>query len=210
MFVVMVVLLMVTSLATFSVHATGYELRAAGFQRQGMQARFIAEGALDATFALLDNPRFGPAGLDHVIQETRTNATFNAPQMEPFEPEVLPNRASYRFYSDDFLAFGGMSPAPRAALSPAGGMRQPYEPTFEVDVTDYYEFTGTIAGEPAGGASTLRYVYATYTARARLRLPDNDADGTRDDFAGAAGIDPRRDYHEVAHAARAYGVSGPF
>ncbi len=210
MFVVMVVLLMVTGLAVFSVHATSHELRAAGYNRQAMQARFVSAGGIDATFALLDNPRFGPAGLDHVIQETLTNNTYNAPVMAPFEPEVLAGRPSYRFFSPDFPTFGGMNPAPKAALGAANGNRQPYEPVFEVDVTDYFQFTGAIAGESSSGGGTLRYVYATYTSRARLRLPDANNDGVRDDFQGAANIDGRRDFHEIAHATRAYGITGPF
>ena len=208
MLVVMVVLLMVSSLAVFSVHSTTRELRAAGHQRQAMQARFFAQAGIDSTFGLLDNPAFGPAGLDHVMDQTLNDATYGVPTMQPFEPDVLPNRPAYRMFSRNFSSFGGFDPAPQYTLG--DGARDAYEPGFEVDVTDYFEFTGTIAGESSSGGGSLRFIYATYTSRARLRLPDADGDGTRDDYQGLAAEDPRRDYHEVAHAARAYGVSGPF
>jgi hypothetical protein len=200
----MVVLLAVTGLAVVAVQSTSYELRAAGHERQAMQAEYVAKAGIEATFSLLDNPSYGPAGLDRAIRQTSQDPTYAVPSLAPFEPDVLADKDAYRLYSENYVNFGGVAPTEAAAIGALAGNRQPYNPSFEVDVYDYMLWNplfGT-AGNSAA-SSTLRTTRATYTSRGRMRLRGGD-------FTGTDAVDPRRQYHETAHAARAYAVSGPF
>ena len=188
MVIVMLILLMVTATAVFAVHATTYEIRAAGHMRQAMQAQYVAETGLTGSLAMVDS--LGPAALLHAMERSEP------PHLAPFEPELLTGKQGYRMYLDDFSTGAGM-PVTTESL---GGDVQPYAPLFAVDVNDNYVFTGVIAGHRSDGHSRLRFMQATYTSRGRTRLASGD-------FTSAGDT---RGYHESASDARAEGLSGPF
>lgn len=203
MLVVLVILLSVTGLAVFAVNATSTELRAAGNARHSMQADYVAQAGIDSTLSLLDNPAFGPGGLHQVflMREADAGATYANPQMAPFEPELAPTSIGHRMFSADYTTFGGFAPTETAALSPAVIGRQPYDPSFEVDVYDRMDCSRPIPG--AGASTRLRYSCMTLTSRGRMRLRGGD-------YTGTSGIDTRREYHEAVSQSRAYVVAGPF
>jgi hypothetical protein len=202
MLIVLVILLSVTGLAVFAVNATSSELRAAGNARHAMQAEYVAQAGVDSTLSLLDNPRFGPGGLHQVFLmiEADGGATYANPEMEPFEPELGTNSVGYRMFSENYTAFGGFAPTETAALSGSVVGRQPYTPSFEVDVYDRMDCSRPIPGAASG--ARLRYSCMTLTSRGRMRLGA--------DYGGTAAIDTRRTYHEALSQARAYAVAGPF
>jgi len=198
MIVVMLLLLSVTALAVFSIHATTFEMRAAGHARQGMQVQYVSEAGLTSALALVD--RMGPAALLNSIAESSRLGI--RPSMQPFEPDLAADKEGYRMYLGDFAGYADDMPVDRSSLGDSGGARQPYEPNFIVDVNDQYSYTGVIAGQRSDGYGDLRYLHATYTSRGRMRLSAGD-------YTGTSGVDPR-EYHEAANDARAQGVSGPF
>ena len=202
MLVVMLVMLAVTALAVFAVHSTGFELRASGHVRQAMQARSVAQTGLQATLSVADD--IGPQAILHSIEETARLSEVDRPVMTPFEPELDPSKDGYRIYSQDMGTYTttGGSPVLRESFGASGGARQPYLPSFTVDVNDHYITQRAIPGQRADGLGQMRFLHATYTARGRMRLATGDYDALRS-------TDPR-EYHEAIGGSRAYGISGPF
>jgi hypothetical protein len=202
MIIVMMVLLAVTSLGVFAIHATTYEVRAAGHARQAMQAQYVSEAGLTSALVLVD--QMGPRAILHSIEQTRVLSTVDKPVMAPFEPELDAMKDGYRMYSEDMASFTstGTAPVSAEAIGALSGTRQPYTPSFTVDVNDHYISSQAIAGQRADGLARLQFMPATYTARGRMRLSGGD-------YTALSATDPR-EYHETASGARAYGISGPF
>ncbi len=196
MIVVMLVLLAVTALAVFAAQASGFELRAAGYGRQTMQAEYVSEAGLTTTLALVDV--LGPRAILFSIEQSRSLPGGARPPMAPFEPDLDASKEGYRFYSADMASSTAASGAP--VSSDALGPRQVYQPMYTVDVNDQYISSQTIPGQRADGLARLHFLHATYTARGRMQL-------TGTDTVLAADV---RQYHETASGARAYGTSGPF
>jgi hypothetical protein len=201
--VVMLVLLMVTATATFAIHSTASEVRAAGHSRIAMQTDYVAEAALIAAMDWVDrsSPRLLVELMDR-YESTRTQI-----DMAPFEPPLYvgtgdattPNREfAYRLYENDLTPVavgGGANPDPIADTS--FGLRNAYTPLVLVDVYDVHVYTGVTAGYVAsGGSGGFRFLRATYTARGRARL--------------SSGTAAAQNLHEAAADARAIGISGPF
>lgn len=198
MLVTMLVLISVTGLAVFSIHSTSRELRAAGHLRQAMQAKYLATAGIDATFAMVDNPTFGPDGMERAIRRTSSDVALGVPSLQPYEPDLEATKQGCRLFSRQFGDFGGFDPAAQASLGPVAGTRQPYTPGFEVDVNDWRE----CGREIPGFDGTMRFRCATFTSRSRLSL-------TAGDFAGTAATDTGRAYHDVSSASRAEASYGP-
>ena len=198
MIVVMLVLLAATALATFAVHTTTSELRAAGHAREGMQAQYLAESGLGAALAVMDQR--GPQAFLYAIEQTSADSTLTKPVMMPFEPDLAADKDGYRMYLDDIDAYGGLAVADAEILSES---RQVYQPTFIVDINDHYRYTMPIAGHRSDGYGRLQYLQATYTSRGRMRLDPSLGVTDPTDAEGRA-------LHELATDARAQAVTGPF
>ncbi len=195
MIIVMLILLSTTSLAVFAVHSTSYEVRASGFARQAMQSEYVSEAGLTTTLSIVDS--VGPRAILFAVAQQQASGVAK-PVMAPFEPELDDHTEGYRIYSTDLSALtsSGTEPVTVDAL----GARQPYTPTFTVDVYDQFQSSRPVAGYPADGGG-LSFFHATYTSRGRMRLTAGDTTVSGPDT---------REYHETASSSRAYGVSGPF
>ena len=118
MLIVMLILLMVTGTASFAIHATGFEMRASGYNRQAVQTRYVGETGARAAMAWVDH--YGPpCAVVEAIRRTKGMSSYRALKMAPFEPELSPNKDAYRISERDFA---GMSAPPMSstALGPAG------------------------------------------------------------------------------------------
>jgi hypothetical protein len=191
MIVVMLVLLAGTATAMFGVHSTTFEIRASGHARQSLQTQYVAETALVAAMTRVDEMG-GAQALLFAMRQSVDDPTFDPNLTEFGEPDLLPGKHNHRFVTENF----NLDVIDNEAL---GGMRQPYQPQFVVDINDDYVYDTVVPGHRAGGRGMLQYFYATYTARGRLILPGQLA---------AGGVD-NRPYHEGAHDARAHALSGP-
>jgi hypothetical protein len=203
MLIVMLLLLIVTATATFAIHSTSTEIRSAGYGRQRMQTRYVAEAGLVSTMIMLEQA--GPEPLAIAMEQSATGTT--ARQLAPEEPTIAANVGNHRVSLGDFTAAPGVGAQPIETTVgyESLGRGMGYAPTFDVDVNDTYEFTGITAGARADGLGDLSYLAATYTARGRT-LPATDA------YSPATASSPatlRRGYHEAVVNARAFGISGP-
>lgn len=199
MLIVMLVLLMSTAAATFAVHSTTFEIRAAGHMRQALQTEYVAETGLLSTLAMVD--QIGPQSILYAMeQSTPTN-------LAPYEPALAAGKRAYRIYMADFNNTPGRAglPMETSGAEASLGQRQTYEPLFMVDVTDDYTFTGVVAGERSDGYAKMTYLLATYTSRGRTVISASVAPDGDHQTAGDT-----RGYHEGANIARASGLSGPF
>ncbi len=190
MLIVMLVLLMTTATAVFAVHATTFEIRAAGNTRQAMQTHYLAEMGLEASLAKVDH--MGPSAILTAMYAS------TAPRTQDFgEPPMLPDKHGYRLLTPDFV-----DPAsnPVIGVESMGGSHQPYEPNVVIDLNDDYVYTGAIAGHRSDGYGRLQFMHGTYSAHGRARLATGDVTSSGD----------TRPYHETAADARAEALSGPF
>lgn len=191
MLIVMLVLLMTTATAVFAVHATTFEIRAAGNTRQAMQTHYLAETGLEASLAQVD--RMGPPAIITAMYASTPPAT------EDFgEPPMMSDKHGYRMLTDDFVDASGNHVIDNEAI---GGSQQPYEPHVIIDLNDDYVYTGSVPGHRSDGYGRLRFMHATYSAHGRARLPAGE------DVTSSGDTRP---YHESAADARAEGLSGPF
>jgi hypothetical protein len=203
MLVVMMLLLIVTATASFAIHATSVELRSTGHARQRMQTRYLAEAALVSTMTMLEQS--GPEPLGIALERSTSGAVVR--RLAPEEPPMAASTGNHRVEITNFSGSAGVVGAPidttvgRESL----GVGMGYTPTFVVDVTDVYSFTGAIAGQRADGLGTLQYLVATYTARGRTLPPSDTYSPTTASLAATL----RRGTHESAMNARGIGISGP-
>ncbi len=215
MLVVMLLILVVTATATFAIHSTSFELRAAGYSRTAMQSRYLATTGLQA--ALIQADSLGPQticiGAQQQLSLTRVRWSGTAgPRLGAEEPPLTAEANHYEIPMDSFQRVAGIRSQPveqTAGLESLG--RSPYSPMFWLDIYDIRIVNRPIAGHQADGNGQLRYMEATYTARARIRP-------TSDVYSPSRAIisDPAersrlgRGYHEIAMNARAFGRAGPF
>lgn len=210
MLVVMLLLLIVTSTAVFAVHSTSTEIRAAGYARQRMQTRYLAEGALAAAMSQVEFQ--GPDVMREALVRSTSDALRGTSSgmryLAPEEPPMATDRANYRIDATSFVGAAGIEgpPIETAAGRESFGGGLGFTPQYVIDINDEFRFTGVVAGQRSDGNGTLEYVAATYTARGFARPP-------ADRYSPLAPADPadprRRGYHETVSNARAIGVSGP-
>ncbi|MCA9580186.1 MAG: hypothetical protein KC416_00245 [Myxococcales bacterium] len=196
MMVVMLVLAAATASAVFAVHTTSYELRAAGYQRQTMQADYASETALHSALAMVN--AIDPKIIEMLRSDTDTSVDSCA--NEPDLPED-----GVRLSITSFEDVTGNSPLDREAL---GGDRQSYEPYFFVCVYDIRDQQFAEAGE----SLTTTRQRQTYTAYSFLRLDlDDDPTNQAEDKVVATDEvgDYQREYHEVTNSARAHAITAP-
>lgn len=197
MLIVLMVLLMTTATATFAVHSTMTEMRAAGYSRQAMQTAYVAEGGAYAGLAYVDAMGAQAAFIQY--NRTRVPAgTAYAPGAPVLDREINLLRVTM----DDFAVAPGVEAPPletEASVSRSLGQYNAYDPSFSVDGTDLYRTYRQVAGRDQTGRDPMNYVRLNMTARGRMAPPgDYRASG-----------DPR-DYHETAVNARAMAEMGPF
>src|SRR5690606_34704144 len=178
MLVVMLVLLMITATATFAIHATTTEVRAAGYGRTAMQTGYLGELALVGAMDWVD--RAGPGTLVELLERERSKAPSARVSVSHFETPLSEQQVAYRLYMEDLAVPGAaiIPPGPDdtagvdPSLVPADvlGTRSAYAPLVLVDVYDAHVYTGVMPGYSAGGGATYRHLRATYTARGRARL----------------------------------------
>lgn len=200
MLIVMLVLLMATAIAVFSVHATSYEIRAAGHMRRAMQTQHVAESGAIGALAWVD--RWGPPALLRAMTRTseahRSSGEEALSLSEFHEPELADGKDGYRMFLEDLQTDDGI-PIDRETL---GGGAQAYDAQIYVDVYDVYTTTRTLPGYRSDGRGEVKFMRATYTSRGRTRVAAGDV---REDDTTV-----QREYHEGASDARAHGLSGPF
>jgi hypothetical protein len=202
--VVILILLMVTATATFAMHSTATEVRAAGNARVAIQTGYLGESGLVAAMDWVDQA--GPRPLvDILAAEEAANRQL---QLAPFEPPLATQKYAHRFYLSDLqptvvtseTSEGATVADPSVIPGNVFGSRNIYEPYVAVDVYDQHVYTGFMPGFVASGGTAMKHLRATYTARGRARLRT----GTIDADSNAA------TYHEAASDARAMAISGPF
>lgn len=191
MLVVMLILMVATATAALSVHATQYELQAAGHARQAMQTRYISESVAMNTVAWFDkvfDPNLG-GGFSQFYQNCASTTgagaamhKFGQPDrpgtaaydtcrlsrrnIEPIDPRAAHERYAVR------AATSPTAPTPAAGeppLDPIGsvGPRQAYQP--EEDFISDVTCRVTEIDKPGG--SRARQYRCNVTARGRMLRP---------------------------------------
>lgn len=196
MLMVMVVLLMTTATATFAIHSTSTEIRAAGHYREAVQTEDLAQGAVIATLEYIDAMQ--PNAMYQQLQRTSVAATA---RLAPEEVDLGRVRNVFRVEADDFIGAVGVQAPPietDVGRVPSLGPRTALVPRFNADITDPVACFRDDAGRRSDGANSMQYLCAVVTSRARLAPPV--------DFQSSG--DPRR-FHETAVNARAQVEIGP-
>ncbi len=200
--VVTLILLMVTGTATFAIHSTAAELRAAGHARVAHQTGYLGESGLVAAMDWVDQA--GPRPLVDLLTAEETAARQIS--LAPFEPPLAAGKYAHRFYLAELqpstvaeAAEGDPDADPSVVPSEVFGSRDAYEPFVLVDVYDHHVYTGFLPGFVASGGNHMKHLRASYTARGRARL--RSSTGASTDTAS---------YHEASSDARALAISGPF
>lgn len=199
MLVVMMVLLLSTASAAFAVHSATFEIRGAGQVRQALQTQYVAETGLTSTLAYVDIIK--PTSLVYAMQRSDTIS------MGVNEPAILAGKMSYRIFNSDFINMTGATSQPVASYGTNStlGNGNVFDPTFSVDITDVYIYTGNIPGERLDGFGKLQFMFATYTSRGRTQVSTSYA--SKGDYTSNG---DSRGYNEGAVDAQAHGISGPF
>ena len=198
MLMVMMVLLMTTATATFAVHSTMVEIRAAGHMRQALQTEYLAEGGLVGSMEYIDT--LGGQVM-YTAMRMPGSVRMIGTRLAPEEPML--DRAVYNFRVNmtDFHGSPGVEAPPvelEPTRTPSLGPHQPYVPRWHVDVNDDYQSFRADPGRRGDGYGVMQYLNVTYTSRGRM--------APLDDFRAP---DDLRDYHETAANARAWGEVGP-
>lgn len=196
MLVVLMVLLMTTATATFAIHSTSMEIRAAGFARQAVQAEYLAEGGAYAGVSYLDVLKADGS----LVQYMRTSVAAGVAS-SPSEATVDRTTNLLRITMRDFNDAPSVNSPPvetEAARTPSLGPHNTYEPTFTVDGTDLYQISRDDAGRDLTGRGS-HYYRVTLTSLGQMAPPS--------DYRVAG---ETRSYNEVAMRARAITEVGPF
>ena len=201
MLIVMLMLLMVTGTATFAIHATGFEMRAAGYNRQAVQTQYVGETGARAAMAWVDF--YGPpCAVVEAIRRTGAMAAFRPLKMAPFEPELSADKDAYRLSERDF---SGMTASPMS--SQALGARMAYSPVYAVDIYDHFVLSRAseeLAGyDVSTDRGLVNFMNITFTSRGRTRNINSIPDFT-------STVRGDRPAHEGSSDARAFTVTGPF
>lgn len=198
MFIVMMMIMMATATAAFSVHSAAVEIRGRGFMRQNTQAGYLAEATLMAALDWVD--LFGPVTIrEQVFQGNGVRFDGNYPEVQ-----LAPGRQAYRLYPEHFEAL--LPPnVPNYLVNDATdgdamfGPRRSLEPEPLADIYDTYEVSRVMPGMALDGSSELKFLRATITARGRAIVP-GDVQDTWD----------VRERNEVSRDVRAYIMMGPY
>ena len=197
MLVVLMVLLMTTATATFAIHSTSIEIRAAGHSRQALQAEYLAEGGAYAALSYVDVLKANGS----LAQYFRTNvAAGRAVGVGEMAFDQSTNALIIEM--SHFEGGAGVNAPPvetEVARTPSFGPRSAYEPSFRAQGTDLYQISRAIAGRDLSGRGSHFY-RMTLTSRGSMNVPSERA-------ATAA---TERAYHETAMRARALTEVGPF
>ncbi len=196
MLIVLMVLTMTTATATFAMHSTSVEMRAAGHARQAMQAEYLAEGGTYAAIGYVEH--LGAGG--SLVQYLRTSVDANQAS-SPTEATVDQETNLLRIEMNDLApALGTNGPAVETEVlrTPSFGPQNAYQPSFLVDGTDVYQLSRDTAGHDLSGRGA-RFYRMSLTSRGQMSLP-TDFRATGDD----------RDFHETAMRARALVEVGPY
>jgi hypothetical protein len=185
MLIVLLVLMMTTATATFAIHSTSVEIRAAGYSRQAMQTESLAEGGAYAAVGYVDAMKANGS----LVQYLRTSVQANTPS-SPTEASMGRETNLLRIQNGDFGDTTGATAPP--VENDTFGPHSVYQPSFIVDGTDLYETTRDRAGEDLSGRGT-HYYRVTLTSRGAMNIP---------------GETPQN--HETAMRARALAEVGPF
>ncbi len=197
MLMVLMVLLMTTATATFAVHATTMELRAAGYSRTAMQTGQVAEGGAYAALAYMD--AIGAQAT--FVQYSRTQVAANT-QTGPGSATIDQATNLLRIEMTDFASAPGVTAPPLETdplRVPSLGPRNHTVATFTADGTDMYRTQRQVAGRDHAGRDPFNYVRLNLTARGRMAPPTDVT----------VGSDPRS-FNESSVSARAMTEMGPF
>jgi hypothetical protein len=197
MLVVLMVLLMTTATATFAIHSTSIEIRAAGHSRQALQAEYLAEGGAYAALSYVDVLKANGSLAQYFRTDVASGVAIGAGEMAMDQSTNL-----LRVDMDDFTTGAGVNAPPvetEAARTPSFGPYSAYAPSFRADGTDLYQISRAIAGRDLSGRGSQFY-RMTLTSRGSMNVPSELA-------ATAVG---QRAYHETVMRARALTEVGPF
>lgn len=190
MLIVMMILLMATATALFAVHATTFEIRAAGHTRMAMQAQYIGEAALMA--ARFKVEQIGGEGLARLmLQTSAANAGNPLPMTGMGEPNIVAGQPAYRFYPDDLVVDATSAIAVDNESIGAvreGAVVSNYQTRALVDVYDFVVWSTVVAGENAHVPDPRPRYRATLTSRGRIRVAGDTAveDDPREFFESAS------------------------
>lgn len=221
MLVVMLMLLMVTATGVFAIHATSYEIQAAGFASRYMRTQYVGESGVGQTLTWIDV--HGPAALRHAMDRSsdlNIATSGRAIDLAPYEPPIAAGRQAHRFYTRDLdtLNIPGVANHDWTTQNAQQAVRSPYSPQLVVDIYDMYmDEANCPTGGRADGGGTLTCIQSTVTARGRLRIPAG-SDFVAGDITGQ--LAPARrssnggraiqlQFHETASDARAFVTAGP-
>jgi hypothetical protein len=228
MLIVMMVLLVATTLASVSLQATQYELRAAGFARSAMQTQYVSEAAFATSVAWVDATALGPELLSYISAWNNTTP----PELQQFGEPALTgtNRADSmrtQWIGQAQLTAVTMPPItlPGANNDPVGtfGPRVTGNPGIEdprrtnallsdyvVDMYDCQRLGGL--GSPGaqvnqGGSGTIQQIqlYCVVTSRGRSYVPNAGNKVWQD----SAGNDYTVNRFTLAHDSRGTIVTPP-
>lgn len=192
MLIVLMVLLMTTATATFAIHSTSVEIRAAGHMRQAVQTEHLAEGAAYAGVSYLD--RLGASG--SIVQYLRTQVGRDVAS-SPSEATIDRETNLLRIRMQDFSGAPGVAGPPLETATSFGPYNS-HVPDFFVDGTDLYQISRDVAGTDLTGRGAHFY-RVTLTSLGQMAPPS--------DYRAA---DDTRSFNEVASRARAVTEVGPF
>lgn len=195
--IVVLLLLVVTATGTYAVQASTSELQGAGATRTAYQTESMAISMVDAAIDWVN--RVGPATLyRRVTLNTRNGTALN---MGSLEPALYTGQLGDRLYVNDF-AVQASGPANSVLVVSPDSMNNavPQSAGAVLDVYDIHRYSGNTPGARSDGYSTLYYLRATYTGRARVELRNMGS-------STAAAIVDRQ---ISTSTARAMGTSGPF
>jgi hypothetical protein len=198
MLIVLMVLLMTTATATFAIHSTSTEIRAAGHTRQAVQAEYLAQAGAYAGVGYVEVLKANGALTQYLQTDVAANTASSAD-----EATIDQTTNMLRIPMTDFDGFVGAQAPPvelDAARTPSLGPHNAYQPDFVVDGTDLYEVAREEAGRDLTGRGA-RYFRMTLTSRAQM--------APRNDYRESADL-RERSYNEVAMRARAITEVGPF
>lgn len=195
--IVVLLLLVVTATGTYAVQASTSELQGAGATRTAYQTESMAISMVDAAIDWVN--RVGPATLYRRV--TLNNATTTTRlNMGNLEPPMAAGQLGDRLYVQDF-AVQASGPANSVEVVSQASLNNavPQTAAAVLDVYDIHRYSGDTPGARSDGYSTLYYLRATYTGRARAELRN----------MGSAPQDTI-DRQITTSTARAMGTSGPF
>lgn len=196
MLVVLMVLIGTTATATFAIHSTVVEMRAAGYSRRAMQTAYVAEGGAYASLDYID--AIGAQAT--FVQYSRTSVPANT-ELAPNVDSLGQEMNLLRIEMSDFVGGYDVQSTPietEVSRTPSLGPRTNIVPTFTIDGTDLYRSPRMEAGRNHTGNNPMTYARVNLTSRGRVAPPDPTDPSTT------------LDWYEARVNARAMAEMGPF